>query len=46
MLTLGIHGWLNTCEEYLAPFARTWAHDAAAALCEDGKIVAASEEER
>lgn len=46
MYTLGIHGGIQTYKhiEYATPI--NWLHDAAAVLCNDGVVVAASEEER
>lgn len=46
MYTLGIHGGIQTYKhiEYATPI--NWLHDAAAVLCKDGEVVAASEEER
>lgn len=46
MFTLGIHGGTNTSSRVTLPTPPNWLHDAAAALCRDGQVVAAAEEER
>lgn len=44
--TLGIHGGYNAREQFQFVASRQFFHDAAAALCKDGLLVAAAEEER
>lgn len=46
MYTLGIHGGINTIRHFRVATPSNWLHDAAAVLCRDGDVVAASEEER
>ena len=46
MYTLGIHGGINTANNFRVATPVNWLHDAAAVLCRDGEIVAAAEEER
>jgi carbamoyltransferase len=46
MFTLGIHGGMNSMSAFESATPINWLHDAAAVLCRDGDVVAASEEER
>jgi carbamoyltransferase len=46
MYTLGVHGGINTARRFSLATPPNWVHDASAVLCRDGKVVAASEEER
>jgi carbamoyltransferase len=46
MYTLGIHGGLNTINNFNGATPTSWLHDASAVLCRNGIVVAGSEEER
>lgn len=46
MYTLGIHGGTNTINGFGGATPGNWLHDASAVLCYNGRVVAASEEER